>query len=189
MPHQIQYTIWSESQILSRVHHWQALNTIQQKRQAFHHTDNLHLMGPIISLNPPPLLHGISFTKCCTLFFFFLGPTQQSTTCGLLKHLTNTLVGLCRTLQVFLGLDGLPHVVSLLLRHWLLWSFASSATVFWSCLRSFLHPTRMTGRYGQKWTTSEIHFSCTLSSESGESMAKQIRMTCESGYERGRRLS
>lgn len=32
-------------------------------------------------------------------------------------------------------------------------------------------------------------FSCTLSSESGESTAKQMRMTCESGYERGRRRS
>jgi hypothetical protein len=32
-------------------------------------------------------------------------------------------------------------------------------------------------------------FSCTLSRESGESMAKQMRMTCESGYERGRRRS
>lgn len=30
-------------------------------------------------------------------------------------------------------------------------------------------------------------FSWTLSSESGESIAKQMRMTCESGYERGRR--
>jgi hypothetical protein len=32
-------------------------------------------------------------------------------------------------------------------------------------------------------------FSCTLSSESGESTAKQMRITCESGYERGRRRS
>jgi hypothetical protein len=32
-------------------------------------------------------------------------------------------------------------------------------------------------------------FSWTLSSESGESMAKQIRITCESGYESGRRRS
>ena len=32
-------------------------------------------------------------------------------------------------------------------------------------------------------------FSWTLSSESGESTAKQIKMTCESGYERGRRRS
>lgn len=30
-------------------------------------------------------------------------------------------------------------------------------------------------------------FSWTLSNESGESMAKQIKMTCESGYDRGRR--
>lgn len=40
------------------------------------------------------------------------------------------------------------------------------------------------GRLGDQCT-----FSWTLSSESGESMAKQIRMTCESGYERGRRRS
>jgi hypothetical protein len=32
-------------------------------------------------------------------------------------------------------------------------------------------------------------FSWTLSRESGESTAKQIKMTCESGYERGRRRS
>lgn len=32
-------------------------------------------------------------------------------------------------------------------------------------------------------------FSWTLSSESGESTAKQMRMTCESGYESGRRRS
>lgn len=32
-------------------------------------------------------------------------------------------------------------------------------------------------------------FSCTLSRESGESTAKQIKMTWESGYERGRRRS
>jgi hypothetical protein len=32
-------------------------------------------------------------------------------------------------------------------------------------------------------------FSWTLSRESGESTAKQMRMTCESGYERGRRRS
>lgn len=32
-------------------------------------------------------------------------------------------------------------------------------------------------------------FSWTLSSESGESTAKQMRITCESGYERGRRRS
>ena len=32
-------------------------------------------------------------------------------------------------------------------------------------------------------------FSLTLSSESGESIEKQIRMTCESGYERGRSRS
>lgn len=32
-------------------------------------------------------------------------------------------------------------------------------------------------------------FSWTFSSESGESMAKQIRMTWESGYESGRRRS
>lgn len=32
-------------------------------------------------------------------------------------------------------------------------------------------------------------FSWTLSRESGESMAKQMRMTWESGYERGRRRS
>jgi hypothetical protein len=32
-------------------------------------------------------------------------------------------------------------------------------------------------------------FSWTLSSESGESTEKQIRMTCESGYDRGRRRS
>lgn len=32
-------------------------------------------------------------------------------------------------------------------------------------------------------------FSWTLSSESGESIEKQIRMTCESGYESGRSLS
>jgi hypothetical protein len=32
-------------------------------------------------------------------------------------------------------------------------------------------------------------FSWTLSSESGESTAKQIKMTCESGYDKGRRRS
>ena len=86
----------------------------------------------------------------------------------------------------------------------------SSSIVFWSYLRSFLQPTRMIGRPWQKCRTSEIHyngtanqhtrslcearghqhtFSCTLSSESGESTAKQMRMTCESGYDRGRRRS
>lgn len=86
----------------------------------------------------------------------------------------------------------------------------SSSIVFWSYLRSFLQPTRMMGRPWQKCRTSEIHcevmsnqhlcfryearehiptFSCTLSSESGESMAKQMRMTCESGYESGRSRS
>jgi hypothetical protein len=66
-----------------------------------------------------------------------------------------------------------------------------------------LQPTRMMGRPWQKCRTSEIHyprqpsqhtscitwcvcgarhtFSWTLSSESGESTAKQMRMTCESG--------
>lgn len=40
-------------------------------------------------------------------------------------------------------------------------------------------------------TVSEmgLTFSPTLSRESGESTAKQIRMTCESGYDRGRRRS
>ena len=69
-----------------------------------------------------------------------------------------------------------------------------------SSRRSFLHATRMIGRPWQKWSTSEIHcagqlgawigrptFSWTLSSESGESIAKQMRMTCESGYDSGRR--
>lgn len=83
----------------------------------------------------------------------------------------------------------------------------SSSIVFWSKRRSFLQPTRMMGRPWQKCRTSEIHcanvsgcsyvgrghvfhtFSWTLSSESGESMAKQIKMTCESGYESGRRRS
>ena len=78
-----------------------------------------------------------------------------------------------------------------------------------SRLRSFLHPTRMMGRPAQKCMTSEIHwelgqhtrtaatsarerrrrtFSWTLSSESGESTAKQMRMTSLSGYESGRNL-
>lgn len=35
--------------------------------------------------------------------------------------------------------------------------FASSCTVLGSCLRSFLHPTRMMGRLWQKCRTSEIH--------------------------------
>lgn len=34
-----------------------------------------------------------------------------------------------------------------------------------------------------------LTFSCTLSKESGESIAKQIKITWESGYERGRRRS
>lgn len=77
--------------------------------------------------------------------------------------------------------------------------------VLGSWRRSFLQPTRMIGRPAQKWRTSEIHyeirkytstsdipgntlpqfamhtFSWTLSSESGVSMAKQIKMTWESG--------
>jgi hypothetical protein len=83
----------------------------------------------------------------------------------------------------------------------------SSSMVFWSYRRSFLQPTRMMGRPWQKCRTSEIHyhrarrqhwdtdwarpqghirkslhtFSWTLSRESGESIAKQIRMTWESG--------
>lgn len=75
----------------------------------------------------------------------------------------------------------------------------SSSIVLASYLKSFLHPTRMMGRPWQKCRTSEIHytlisegrhqrarehpptFSCTLSRESGESTAKQMRMTCESG--------
>jgi hypothetical protein len=36
---------------------------------------------------------------------------------------------------------------------------------------------------------TERTFSWTLSSESGESTAKQMRMTCESGYESGRSRS
>ena len=42
---------------------------------------------------------------------------------------------------------------------------------------------------GQERIKGDGTFSWTLSSESGESTAKQIRMTCESGYERGRRRS
>lgn len=73
----------------------------------------------------------------------------------------------------------------------------SSSWVLGSYRRSFLQPTRMMGRPWQKWRTSEIHyiqqlggssiaemdersnstFSWTLSRESGESMAKQIKMT------------
>ena len=33
----------------------------------------------------------------------------------------------------------------------------SSSRVLWSLRRSFLQPTRMIGRPGQKWRTSEIH--------------------------------
>jgi hypothetical protein len=98
----------------------------------------------------------------------------------------------------------------------------SSSIVRGSLRRSFLQPTRMMGRFEQKWRTSEIHcktagedcapvgvsgppwitrgrqravwllrrtFSWTLSSESGESTEKQMRMTCESGYDSGRRRS
>lgn len=40
-----------------------------------------------------------------------------------------------------------------------------------------------------KFSARERTFSCTLSSESGESMEKQINMTWESGYDSGRRRS
>jgi hypothetical protein len=42
---------------------------------------------------------------------------------------------------------------------------------------------------GRRRIVGNSTFSWTLSRESGESTAKQIRMTCESGYERGRRRS
>jgi len=67
--------------------------------------------------------------------------------------------------------------------------FASSWITFWSWRKSCLHPTRMMGSPQQKCWTSDIHFSCTFSKESGESIAKQIKITWESGYESGRRRS
>jgi len=52
---------------------------------------------------------------------------------------------------------------------------------FGSFLKSFLHPTKIIGIFGQKWKTSEIHFSLTFSKLSGESIEKQINITWESG--------
>ncbi len=42
----------------------------------------------------------------------------------------------------------------------------SSSMVFWSYLKSFLHPTRMMGRPWQKCRTSEIHYNTPKSAPS-----------------------
>lgn len=169
--------------------------------------------GPVSSL-----LHTLQDQALLRLLLF---PGEQGRSCGVLEHFSDTLVRLCRALEVLLGTNLLAHILGLgglvvivistlriltcsgVTGFWEV--LCSSSMVFWSKRKSFLQPTRMMGRPWQKWRTSEIHwgvsagawscelvhhtFSWTLSSESGESMAKQMRMTCESGYERGRRRS
>jgi hypothetical protein len=84
----------------------------------------------------------------------------------------------------------------------------SSSMILGFLLRSFFKPTRMMGSPWQKWFTSLIHcnnrkinistevlrsllrtLSWTLSREPGLEMSKHIRITCESGYARGRMRS
>jgi hypothetical protein len=97
---------------------------------------------------------------------------QESCSRGRLKDLADTMVGLGRAFEVFVRADLLANFLALCVpvsiqyyqRGWLLCLsrltcsgvtgfcdvLASSSMVFWSCRRSFLHPTRMIGRPWQK---------------------------------------
>lgn len=106
---------------------------------------------------------------------------QESCARGRLEYLADTMVGLGRAFEVFVGADLLANFLTLCSlvspstvagRAYRLLCLvertcsgvtgfcdvlASSSMVFWSCRRSFLQPTRMMGRPWQKWSTSEIH--------------------------------
>ena len=91
----------------------------------------------------------------------------------------------------------LSHTSSTVTGPWFV--FLSSSITLGSFRRSFLQPTKNIGMFGQKCVTSYIHYtrklvershrlehwfhasSSTFFSDSGESMAKQIRMTWVSG--------
>lgn len=135
------------------------------------------------------------------------------------KNLSNTFICLSRTFKILLRSDyflngnslamlkscqtHLGPNIYLRLRNWLL-----------GCFRQLLLRTRVvpevlfTANEENRQILAEVKnlrnpllkleiyllgisltFSCTLSSESGESIAKQIKITCESGYERGRKRS
>ena len=101
---------------------------------------------------------------------------QEGRTGGILEDFPDPLTGPGRTLQIAPGADLLSHGHALTVDEydesiikndgscrtssgvtgfWLV--FLSSSTTRESRLRSFLQPTRMTGRPAQKCCTSEIH--------------------------------
>jgi hypothetical protein len=110
---------------------------------------------------------------------------QEGSSGGRFENFADTLVGLGRAFEVFVGTNLLAHFLTLWEQHvsrsndcfdWNVTSvvlqrsrrtcsivtgfcdvFANSSMVLGSCRRSFLQPTRMIGRPWQKWRTSEIH--------------------------------
>jgi len=131
------------------------------------------------------------------------------------ENLTDTFIGLGGTLEILVGVNLLSHFFALLWGNWFLgglMQFLNGLRIVPEVLlasnednrkalaemENFRDPLVCHHASANIYKSPHIissksdiggTFSCTLSRESGESMAKQMRMTCESGYERGRRRS